>query len=239
MLDRKKLATIRSQFKSLNNQDLQQRLNKSGPIEKWILDTMNHYGVPVEGTLVKGWKKTTSRDDKTYKRDAMALHNGQYIYAQLKYRQPNSGGDIGVALLQPFVGREEVRQTLLHEREKMSYFWARDYVFDGGVYACLSNDWEVLYVVPYLEVVKPIVTKVFKEWMTDPCGYNLTKNNRVYRSINDGTKGCELRFKTDSGRNSWDSGENKVICYIPPALVLENPSVVKHEMVGPPDYIFN
>lgn len=239
MLDHKKLEAIRSKFKSLNNLTFQQRLTQSGPIERWILDTMNHYGTSLNGDLIKGWKKTNSKDDKTYKRDAMALHKEEYVYAQLKYRQPNSGGDIGVALLQPYTSRDDIRHTLLHERDKMSYYWARDYLFDGGVYACLSNNWDTLYVVPYLQVVKPLATKIFKEWMTDPCGYDLTNNNRVYRSVKEDTKGCELRFKMDSGRNSWDSGKKKVICYIPPALVLENPVVAKHEMLGPPDYLTN
>jgi hypothetical protein len=198
---------------------------------------MNHYGVPYENVSIKNWVKTTTRDDKTNKRDAMALHNGKYVYAQLKYRQPNSGGDIGVALLQPFEGREVIRHTLLNEREKMEYYWARDYIFDGGVYVCLSNDWESLYIMPYRETIKPIVTKVFKEWMTDPAGYDLTNSNRVYRSVGKTTTGCELRFKMDSGRNSWDSGQKKVICYIPPSLVIENPKVVKYEMYGPPEYL--
>lgn len=235
MLDLERLESVRRKFKSLNNLQLRDRLQQSQPVERWILDTLNHYGVPYHGELVRGWKKTKTADDKKNKRDAEALHKEQWLYAQLKYRQPNSGGDIGVALLQPFEGRDAVRHTLLNEREKMDCFWARDYVFDGGVYACLSNDWTNLYVVPYLEVVKPIVKRVFQEWMTDVAGYDLTDRNRVYRSCVH--EGVELRHKIDSGRNSWDSQKRKVICYIPPKLVLEDPKSVKYEMVGPPDYL--
>jgi hypothetical protein len=127
-----KLATVREKYNNLNSLSLRERLAKSSPIEMWILETMNYHGISHEGTDIKGWRKCRTRDDKVLKRDAEALYKDQFVYAQLKFRQPNSGADIGCAILQPYPGLKELRSIILEK--KISFVQARDYKFDGIVY---------------------------------------------------------------------------------------------------------
>jgi hypothetical protein len=237
MMNQEKLATIRERYNDLNSLNIKARLAKSSPIEMWTLETLNHYGVTYNGETIKGWRKCKTKDDKSLKRDAEALHKDEFVYAQLKFRQPNSGTDIGCAILQPYPGLEALRKIIMTERDKLGYCLARDYKFDGIIYACLNNTWDKLMILPYQEVVKPTYSKILKEWLADPSKPNLDNWNRTYRSSK--YPGAELKWKKDSGTRSWDSGEEKIICYLPISLFENDPRVVVVDMIDPPDYVLN
>lgn len=236
-MDQDKLAAIRERYQNLNTLPLKERLARSSPIELWTLETLNHHGVPYQNDIIRGWKKCRTHDDKKLKRDAEAIYNNKYVYAQLKFRQPNSGTDVGCAILQPYPGLKAVREIICHDQSRFSFILARDYKFDGIIYACLNNTWDKLMILPYQEVVKPAYSDILKEWLADPLKPELCSWNRTY--VSKKYPGAELKWKKDSGTKSFDSGEEKIICYLPMSLFEKDPRVKVVEMIDPPNYVCN
>jgi hypothetical protein len=206
-----KLQTLRENYNNFNKLHFNERIAKSKPIEKWIQDTMNFHGVSWLGKKITNWKQCNLKDDKTNKRDLQAEYDGKIVYSQNKFRQPNSGSDIGQALVQPYPGSKDLLRTLLTKDTKWIYdnVLARDYKFDGIIYSVLDNPWENLMIVP-LELAKKTYTTIFKEWLRSDIDLNY--NNRIFKSKE--IPGGELRWKKDNGKG-YDSGLEKILCYFP------------------------
>lgn len=236
MLDTKKLKLAMNKFYNFNTENTQDRVNGAFPVERLVIEYMNHYGVPYKGVLLRGWKKTTRKDDIKNKRDAYTEYNGQTIYAQIKFRQPkpdgspaNYGSDISYVLIQPYTSLEDIRHTYRYEPEKMNFYSARDRKFDGMIYACMLDEGMVVSFAPYQETIKSLGRKVLEDWLEN--GYDLERG-KPFQS-----NGCELRFKLDAGRGGWDKEIRKIILYIPPSVIASHPSAVCHTIdFGPPDW---
>lgn len=230
-----KLTKLKERYMSMNNLSFNERIKKSKPIERWIKDTMNEHGVPWNGHIIKQWEACSTKDDKSFKRDAQAVYNSETVYSQIKFRQPNSGSDIGAAIIQPYPGS----RSLVDEYAKcgkLNDILARDYQFDGIVYAVLDNSWSKLMLLPYKECVKHNYMKVLSEWWKDPSQPELNYYNRVFKSKE--IEGAELRYKKDSGYG-YDRNLEKIICYLPISIFSNDSRVTVVDMISPPDYLFN
>ena len=231
-MDHNKLKKVREKYNDLNDLPIQKRLAKSSPIELWTLETMNYHGVKYNNRLIKNWRKCRTKDDRTYKRDAESFVDDKYVYAQLKFRQPNSGTDVGCAIIQPYPGSNELRKIYKEEKDKMDFVYARDYKFEGIIYACLNNTWDKLMILPYQELVRPAYKVVLDEWLAD--NSPLDRWDRTFASKK--YPGAELKWKEDSGKG-WDARQEKLICYLPISLFDKDPRVTVVDMIDPPDYV--
>lgn len=206
-------------------------MNRAKPIEDWILETLNHYGFKYNDKKIKNWEKCSHKEDKSLKRDVKAHVGETTYYGQLKFRQPNSGTDIGCALIQPYPGLKSVRE-LYDNKDDLNFILARDYKFDGIVYVCLNNTWDKLMILPYNETIKPMYMAVLEEWLESDV--NLGKWNRTFRSKTH--SGAELKWKCDSGRG-WDAKAEKILCYLPISLFEDDNRVSVVEMLEPPECV--
>jgi len=228
-----KLTSLMNSYEDLHKLPFPVRLKKSKLVENWILDTINFHGIPYKGQNIKNWEECSEKEDKNNKRDAKTLVDGNYLYCQNKFRQPNSGTDIGCALLQPYPGKDEVNNLILRNSKIEADFIARDFKFDGIYYNVLDNSWKKLMMIPYPELMKPAYVKVLKEWLMSDS--ELHDKNRCFKS--EECPGAELRFKRDSGKKSYDSGLKKILCYLPLQLFADKANIV--EMIEPPEYLFS
>lgn len=205
---------LREQYANANQGHIKDRLEKNNVMEEWIIATMNHHGVQYDGLTFNNWAKGTRKDDLTHKKDLFATADGKEISAQIKWRQPNSGTDIQVAVIQPFGNSSLMRESLKTAPEKFPH-WARDWKFDGDLYVVLDNAWENLMIVRY-ERVKSIVRKALKEWVASGASFGPVARCFIPEDPALAENGVQLRFTNDKGKRSWDSGEGKMLCYIPP-----------------------
>lgn len=208
--ERELVRKIRQLYARHNQNPVSQRVHRSKFVEDWIVEMLNQFGVPMGDRIVRGWRRTSGDADRRLKQDAYATLGGRRVHAQVKYRQPDSGTDIGFALIQPYVVDRNTMRWLPDEEIP----WARDYQFTGEVFADLSGDnWETLHVIPdFGAVVRPLLHAIFREWVEDEDGFDV-RQGVPYTPPNH--PGCQLRFKMDGGRGH-DAGLTKVICYIQP-----------------------
>lgn len=225
------ISELRILFEDYNKKTLQERLRRNDLIEEWIRSTINYHGYKCGDEVLNNWQKCDAKDDRKFKRDIYQDVGGKRLYGQLKWRQPNSGGDIEAAIIQPYYNLDTFKQVTKDEPEKLrSHVWARDYLFDGEFYACLNKTWDVLRVIP-LPAIKKRIHTVIKEWWESD--QNLTpywQNNTFHSSA---YNGVQLKCTTDKGRASYDSGLWKILCYMP-ITCFENGEVILMDMVEPP-----
>lgn len=231
------IEQVRNRYAGMNKLPFQQRINISKCIEQWTIDTMNYHGVKIDDTILNNWIPTSDRDDQTFKRDAETTYQSKKIYSQIKFRQPDSGTDIGIAIYQPYFGLNEIKE-LMRKKDQRTYQArkARDYKFDGYFYCCLDNSWDYLAVLPYKKAVSPMITKILTEWLNDKNNVDLDSTYRTYPSQI--FPGAELKWKRDGGRG-WDQSTDKIICYLPITLFTKNPDAQVIKMIDPPDYVLN
>lgn len=233
-MNQTRLDQVREKYNDLNDLPLKARLIKASPIELWTIETLNHHGVTYNGVHINNWKKCRTRDDRTFKRDAEAVVDGSFVYAQLKFRQPNSGTDVGCAIIQPYPGAENLRQIFRDERDRMDAILARDYKFEGIIYACLNSTWDKLILLPYRELVRPAYMEIFEEWLLDPDSQPLDRYDRTFCSNR--YSGAQLKWTVDKG-SGFDAGQEKIICYLPMSLFENDSRVSLVDMIDPPHYV--
>lgn len=210
------LNDIRDSYSDYNKRNHSDRITSNSVMERWILSTMNWHGFLFDGIILNEWEKCDKVQDMKHKNDLQQIVGDKTYYTQIKWRQPNSGSDIQVAVIQPFKNssllREAIKTTTIEEQK----FWARDMKFSGHIYAVLDNTWENLMIIDYKKV-KNVVRKTFKDWIESKCV--LGPNNRVYIPNSDilSDNGVQLRYTSDKGKG-WDSGDGKILCYIPPKV---------------------
>lgn len=205
-----------------------------------MTDTLNFYGFDYNGKTLRGWSKAAETRDINYKIDITTNVDGQEYIGQIKARQPDSGSDIGIALFQPRdrgdsdLSRATLRLLFSQKRyDLLSRKYARDLRYKGDIYCVLGNTWEQMAVMPYREVLQPILLETMWEYL---CGSEeeLADYHRCFRSkLHDGV---ELRYTVDRGRRSFDSALPKIICYVPFAYVCGKPGVQMMTMIEVPDY---
>jgi hypothetical protein len=215
------LQELRGQYTDYNKRHISERVgNDNNVMEQWIIATMNHHGVEYDGLTFNNWAKCSKKDDMKNKKDLFATVNGKEAVAQIKWRQPNSGTDIQVAVIQPFGNSSLMRDALKTAPENFP-FWARDWKFEGDLYAVLDNAWENLMIVKYGKV-KSVVRKILKEWVASGASLGPTARCYIPDDSNLADNGVQLRFTSDKGKRSFDSGEGKMLCYIPPKIFTGN-----------------
>ncbi len=222
-------------LKDMNFRSFHERIKISETIEKWMIETINVHGIEIDGILVKNWKKCSSKLDKTEKKDIVALVGDKEKYGQLKYRQPNSGDDIGVELVIPFSDKKEIvdlvatKQIEFLKKERLG----RDFKFEGEVYVCSNNKLSHLRIIKH-SAIKQICKDVFFEWIRDDdIASVLGVWQRVYTPKSN--RNLQLRYTSDKGRG-YRSGDGKLMLYIPLTAIPESSKIVV-DMIPMPDYV--
>ena len=204
---------IRDKFRNYNSQTTVARINGNIMLEKAMVTKMNEFGVSFQGMTLKEWSRCTTDKDKYEKIDAECPSPNGTIYAQVKWRQPNSGDDILMAIVQPWPGYNEFKQMLTEETDETlnKFLWARDYKFKGHLYVSMNKEWTMLRVIDYPNVLRPLMTRVLNEYIDS--GYALGYNNRCHEAS--WNPDIQLRWTQDRGRGGYDSGLEKILCFLP------------------------
>lgn len=200
-----------------------------------MIETLNHYGVDINGTKVKSWVKCSTRQDRTEKKDIVAMVENKETFGQLKFRQPNSGDDIGVELVIPYNGKEEIQDLIRTHNTKYLYEQklGRDVKFKGELYVCSNNTLSTLRIIKH-SIIKKICKKVFLEWAGDPDPSSFLGNSkRIYRPKS--YPATELRFMYDRGFG-YRGGDSKIMLFIPYASIADDYKT-SVELVAMPDYV--
>lgn len=212
------MATIeqfRNHFANHNKKTLKQRLDGNDPVEMWMLDNINRAGIMYLGQRYHGWVFCGVTEDRVNKKDIKCkLPDGKWLYAQMKWRQPGAfGNDCLASVIQPWPGKKDAIEVIKTGtlEYKAKHFWARDYVFKGHLYLSLSQDWDRFRVLDYRKSIKPRIDKLLKEFLKS--GDDLTDRNRTYCSS--WNPKFQLKWVRDAGKGSYDSGLQKLVCYIP------------------------
>lgn len=143
-------------------------------------------------------------------RDSASPHSGsagnRLRSVQVKWRE--SGGDLGVAIVRPYVDHETfVRQYLADELPR-----DRDFKGEAELYAYATPD---ILVVVEAGVVKRICEEAL-------C--LLAQSDGFIRNLFWVRDGVELRLVTDAGQG-YSGGQRKIICYISSTVLLDNGAV--------------
>ena len=230
-----KFDLVRSLYVGSNRKSINERLKLNVPMEQWIIDTVNHHGISHKGKLLNNWEKASEKIDKTCKIDAVhKINDKENLYIQVKFRQPDSGNDIEVAVIQPYNGLKEFKNVIgVDPTTLQKEVWARDFRFYGQFYACLNNSWNLLRIVNY-NAIKSKVMTLLGEWVDS--GNELKPYYGKNTFISKKYGGMMLKCKKDSGYNSYDSGILKILCYIPEEVFTKK-EMVCVEMIQPPEYL--
>lgn len=215
-------------YEGVNTLPHNERIEKSKFVERWMLGTINRYGIKVKNACVKGWIHCNEYDDKKKKRDIYAYNDRKIIYGQMKFRQPGSGNDIGFAVIQPYPGKKALKECVGNpkQEEYFSSIVARDVKFDGVTYVVLDGSWTKLVVIPY-DLVKKASIRILREWIDSDVELNYS--SRTFRSkLYDN---AELKWKRDSGRAGYDANVEKLLVYIPINYFLKNDRVQLLDMI--------
>ena len=219
----------------INRKGTSERIKTSKVIEEWMIDTINHHGIESDGQLIKGWKKCSTKQDKTEKKDIVTEVNGVEKFGQLKYRQPNSGDDIGIELIIPFSGKKEIvdlvstKNVEFLKKERLG----RDFKFEGDFYICSNNKLDHLRVIKH-KAIKKLCKDVFFEWIKDDdISSSLGQWQRLYVPKSD--RRLQLRHTSDKGRG-YRGGDGKLLLYIPFAAIPDESKTVI-DMIPIPKYV--
>lgn len=222
-------------LKGINKKGSFERIKTSKIIEEWMIDTINYYGLQIDGKLIKAWKKTSAKQDKTEKKDIVALVDGVERFGQLKYRQPNSGDDIGVELIIPFNGKKEIVELVstknveFLKKERLG----RDFKFEGDYYVCSNNKLDHLRIIKH-KAIKKMCKDIFFEWLKDDdISSSLGQWQRLYVPKSNPT--VQLRHTSDKGRG-YRGGDGKLLLYIPFSAIPDDSKVVI-DMIPMPKYV--
>lgn len=232
----KRLEAVKAIYVDYNKKSSYDRIKSKDAMEQWILDSLNASGVPYEGSLIYSWTRTSDELDKKEKKDIVSLVKDKPIYGQMKWRQPNSGGDILCCIIQPYPDNADTARTLLREGSEYleKNFWGRDYRYQGQIYCCLDKPWKKIRCFDYQKVIKAKINQLLEEFLDSD--QNLTERSSPFRSS--WNKDFMMTCFRDRGRSGWDSNALKVCAYLPDNL-FEEGEMHLVDMLSPPDYLFN
>lgn len=176
-----------------NHLDEAERLRLGAVNEAGVFERLRHQ-YPVIA-------RATERDDITNKIDAWVKDHGTMRSVQIKWRE--TGGDLGIAMVRPWVDRETFDQQLTDGTVP----WDRDMKATPDLYA---------YATPTVLVVAEgaEVARICHEAAVVLADEGFQGRMRTVEN------GVELRLVTDKGRG-YSGGQRKVICYISPTLLVQ------------------
>lgn len=240
------IGKLRSQTSDYHKKETKARIgsNLNAAMERWMQDSVNAAAIIWKDQELTDWQLTNYFEDAHNKRDYFhEIENGQGIWGQGKWRQANSGSDVGVALMQPYPKKHILKEVLsdnpdrLYDKEySKSYQWARDFIFDGTFYFCLNNAWDKLRVIQF-QPVKRRIHEFFRVYLNEKFALDFDYSPNKGRSFkHPDFQGYDLRIKRDSGKSGWDSKAIKVICYVTEEAALEVAPYLEINMIDPPEY---